>query len=129
MAKDADAVDGMLGGILPCFTLGSGPPLVVLRGFTTTHDNPKGPARSFEIKMLRPLAEHFTVRACNRAPGLAPGTTMADVARQHAEALRAEFGGPVDVLGMSSGGSIALQLAADHPGVVRRLVLVGAAYP
>jgi pimeloyl-ACP methyl ester carboxylesterase len=34
----------------------------------------------------------------------------------------------VDLLGMSSGGSIALQVAADHPDVVRRLVLVGAGY-
>ena len=30
----------------------------------------------------------------------------------------------VDVLGVSTGGSIALQFAADHSGVVRRLVLV-----
>ncbi|MEV4899445.1 LuxR C-terminal-related transcriptional regulator, partial [Nonomuraea sp. NPDC055795] len=34
------------------------------------------------------------------------------------------FGGPVDVLGMSSGGSLALQLAADHPEAVRRVVRV-----
>lgn len=127
MAKDLDVTDGKLGGVLPCFILGSGPPLVVLRGFTTTHDNPSGLQRTFEVRMVRPFAEHFRVYACNRAPGLAAGTTMAQIADQHAEALRAEFGGPVDVLGMSSGGSIALQLAADHPAVVRRLVLVGAA--
>ena len=35
-----------------------------------------------------------------------------------------EFGEPVDVLGLSTGGSIAQQLAADHPDVVRRLVLI-----
>ncbi|WP_131103316.1 alpha/beta fold hydrolase [Ornithinimicrobium sufpigmenti] len=31
--------------------------------------------------------------------------------------------GPVDVLGWSAGGNVALQLAIDHPGRVRRLVL------
>ncbi|WP_281964870.1 alpha/beta fold hydrolase [Serinicoccus marinus] len=31
--------------------------------------------------------------------------------------------GPVDVLGWSAGGNVALQLAMDHPGRVRRLVL------
>ena len=34
------------------------------------------------------------------------------------------FAGPVDLLGMSTGGSIAQQIAAQHPDVVRRLVLV-----
>jgi pimeloyl-ACP methyl ester carboxylesterase len=34
---------------------------------------------------------------------------------------------PIDVLGVSTGGSAALQLTADHPGVVRRLVLVSSA--
>lgn len=37
------------------------------------------------------------------------------------------FRGPVDVLGISTGGSIALQLAADRPDLVRRLVVAGAA--
>jgi pimeloyl-ACP methyl ester carboxylesterase len=34
---------------------------------------------------------------------------------------------PVDVVGVSTGGSIAQQLAADHPDVVRRLVLASTA--
>lgn len=40
-------------------------------------------------------------------------------------ALLDELGlqGPVDVLGWSAGGNVALQLAIDHPGRVRRLVL------
>ena len=50
------------------------------------------------------------------------------MARDHAEAIRAEFGTAVDVMGVSSGGSVALQLAADHPDVVRRLIVVSAGY-
>jgi pimeloyl-ACP methyl ester carboxylesterase len=127
MASEFAITEGMLPGGLPYFRLGSGPRLIVLRGFTTTHDNPTGMQRTFEIKLLAPLARHFDVYAVNRAPGLAHGTTMADIARQHAEAFREAFGAPIDLLGFSSGGSIALQVAADHPDVVRRLVLVGAA--
>jgi pimeloyl-ACP methyl ester carboxylesterase len=127
MASEFEITEGTLPGGLPYFRLGSGPRLVVLRGFTTTHTNPVGMQRTFEVKMLAPLARRFDVYAVNRAPGLAPGTTMADIATSHAEAFRAAFGTPVDVLGMSSGGSIALQVAADHPDAVRRLVLVGAA--
>jgi pimeloyl-ACP methyl ester carboxylesterase len=127
MATEFEITEGTLPGGLPYLRFGSGPRLIVLRGFTTTHDNPTGLQRKVEVRMLAPLARHFDVYAVNRAPGLAPGATMADIATQHAEAFRAEFGEPVDLLGLSSGGSIALQIAADHPDVVHRLVLVGAA--
>ena len=49
---------------------------------------------------------------------------MSGLAADYAEELGRCFGEPVDVLGVSTGGGIALQFAADHSGVVRRLVLV-----
>jgi pimeloyl-ACP methyl ester carboxylesterase len=127
MASEFEVTEGTMPGGLPYFRLGSGSRLIVLRGFTTTHDNPRGLQRKFEIKMLTPLARRFDVYAVNRAPGLPPGSTMAEIATQHAEAFRDAFGEPVDLLGISSGGSTALQVAADHPEAVRRLVLVSAA--
>jgi pimeloyl-ACP methyl ester carboxylesterase len=127
VSNDVDFAAGELSG-LPYFAIGAGPALIVLRGFTTTHTNPTGMQLRFEIRLLRPLAQRFRVYAVNRPPGLTPGTTMADIATVHAEALRAAFDGPVDLLGLSSGGSIALQVAADHPDVVRRLVLVACGY-
>lgn len=53
----------------------------------------------------------------SRRVGIEPGTTMADLANDYTEALEDGFGGPVAVLGISTGGSLALQLAADpkHP--------------
>lgn len=126
MADDLVVTDGVLPGGLPYFALGEGPPLVVLRGFTTTHRNPTGMQRRFEIRLVKPFADRFRVYAVNRAPGVPEGATMADIAALHAQAFGSQFGGPIDVLGMSSGGSIALQLAADHPSSLRRLVLVGA---
>jgi pimeloyl-ACP methyl ester carboxylesterase len=53
---------------------------------------------------------------------------MADLADAYAVALDEEFGEPVDVLCISTGGSVALQLAADRPELVSRLVVAGAAY-
>ncbi|MGI5282662.1 alpha/beta fold hydrolase [Nonomuraea polychroma] len=119
---------GTLAHGLPYYTVGAGKPLVVLRWFTPDHANPTGWALRMERKAMDPLGRHFHVHAVTRAPGMPAGTTMADIAAQHAEALAERFGEPVDVLGMSSGGSLALQLAADHPEVVRRLVVAGAAY-
>jgi pimeloyl-ACP methyl ester carboxylesterase len=53
---------------------------------------------------------------------------MTDLANDYAQAIEDEFGRPLDVLGISTGGSLALQLAADRPELVRRLVVAGAAY-
>jgi len=120
--------EGVLAHEMPYLAVGSGQPLVYLRGFTTTHTNPTGLQRVFELRFMAKLAQRFRVYAVNRAPGLPAGITMAGVAAQHADALRGQFVEPVDVLGVSSGGSIALQLAADHPGLVRRLVIASSGY-
>ena len=124
MTDRTEAAEGVLVGGLPYLRVGSGPPVVFLRGFTTRHDNPTGLQRSFELRLVRPYAEHFTVYSVNRPPGLPEGVTMADVADVHAGALAERFETAVPVVGVSSGGSVALQLAADHPSVVSRLVLV-----
>jgi len=126
--RPVEVAEEMLAHGMPSLAWGSGPPLVYLRGFSTTHANPTGLQRGFELRMLRPLAEHFRIHALSRAPGLPVGVTMADIATQHADAILERFRRPVDVLGVSSGGSIALQLAADHPGTVRRLVVAAAGH-
>lgn len=114
--------------MLPYVVFGDGPPLVVLRGFGFTHTNPRGRYRAIEAKPYLGIARERTVYLTTRAPGLATGSSMGDIATTHARALHAAFGKPVDVLGMSTGGSIALQLATDHPDAVRRLVVVASAY-
>ncbi len=120
--------EGRLGRGLPCLSFGEGPPLVVFPGLGMTNANPTGIQRFGEMRLLAPLARAFTVHRVSRRVGLNPGTTMGDLADDYAGALEDGFGGPADVLGISTGGSIALQLAVDRPGLVGRLVVAGAAY-
>ena len=126
-SRSAGVTEEVLVHGMPSLVWGAGRPLVYLRGFSTAHTNPTGVERLAEMQMLRPLAGRFRVHAVARPPGLPAGITMAGIAAQHGSALRGRFSGPVDVLGVSSGGSIALQLAADHPSVVRRWSLRAAA--
>ena len=49
---------------------------------------------------------------------------MVEVANDYAAMLREWGDAPIDVLGVSTGGSVALQLALDHPDLVRHLVLL-----
>jgi pimeloyl-ACP methyl ester carboxylesterase len=122
--------EGTFSGGLPYLVLGSGEPLVYLSGFTLDHRNPKpGLERTIALRTLMPLARAgFEVYFTNRWPGMAAGTTFADVAERHAEAISHHFGAPVNLVGASTGGSLALQLIADRPDVVRKAVIASAAY-
>jgi pimeloyl-ACP methyl ester carboxylesterase len=116
--------EGTLGDGLAYLCLGAGPPLVYLPGLSSHHRLPQGMDRWFQVQQIRPFARHREVWWVQRRAGLTSRVTMADIAGDYAGAIGKQFGGPVDVLGVSTGGSVALQLAADNPEVVRRLVLV-----
>jgi pimeloyl-ACP methyl ester carboxylesterase len=111
-------------GAFPCLVAGSGPPLVLLAGLMPEAGVSGGSLRRMHEASMRPWARDREVFCVNRRPGLPRGMTMGALAAEHAQALREGFHEPVDVLGTSTGGSIAQQLAAEHRDVVRRLVLV-----
>ena len=119
--------EGTLSTGVPFLRLGEGPALLVAAGLTSEHANPTGAWRRRSLSWAAPFAEHFTVYLVNRRPGLAPGTTMSDIASDYAGAVEHDIGAPVFLHGTSTGGSVALQLAVDRPELVRRMVVAGAA--
>lgn len=109
-------------GPYPALVGGSGPPLVFLAGLL-----PKTGVtamRRVHEATLGPYTTRRRVHYINRRSELPAGMTIGELAAEHAEAIRTTFGAPIDVLGLSTGGSIAQQLAADHPDTVRRLGLL-----
>ncbi len=52
---------------------------------------------------------------------------MRDLANLHAEFVAQRFGEPIDLLGVSTGGAIALQFAVDHQRLLNKLVVAAAA--
>lgn len=79
-------------------------------------------------RMYRFLGDEYTVYTLLRRPGLPRGFRLKDMAGEYAALIVSEFGGPLDVIGVSTGGSIAQHFAADHPELLRRLVLHSSAY-
>lgn len=121
------SVEGAFGSGVPYLRMGDGPPLLMASGLTSEHSNPIGRWRRMAEKYAAPFAEHFTVYLANRRPGLAPGISMSDLAADYAAAIEHDLGEPALVHGTSTGGSLALRLAVDHPHLVRRLVVSAAA--
>src|SRR5512142_1357163 len=111
---------------LPYSRAGSGPrTLVVFEGLA--FENKPMPSR-MAVGFYGFLEEDYTIYRVARKPGLPSGYTMQNMADDYATMIREEFGGPVDVIGMSTGGSIAQHFAADHPDLVRKLVLHSSAH-
>ena len=111
-------------GRLPFLATGSGPPMLFVGGLSLEAGVDAAGTEWMTGSLLAPFATQRRVLFVNRRPGLPRGITVAELAAEHADAIRALGAGPVDVAGISTGGSIAQQLAADHPDVVARLVLL-----
>jgi len=106
------------------FAGGTGPPLLLVHGFGGSAWNfaELAPLLAVGRRLLIPdLPGHGGSTALAAAPNLAA------YADPLAALCREEGAVPVDVVGHSLGGSVAVRLAVRHPGLVGRLVLAAAA--
>ncbi len=115
---------------LPFISAGDGPPLVLLPGLSRRPLEPGGKGELDAAHAYGPLAKRTARRVIvvGRPHDLSRGTTMPALASAHDAALGELFGAAtVDLIGISTGGTVALQLAVDHPMRIRRLVIVTSA--
>lgn len=114
---------------LPYNRFGQGPHIIVVfQGLLFENKPLTGLPAFFMTRIYRFLKAEYRTYIMTRKPGLPDGYSMQNMADDYAEMIREEFGGPVDVVGVSTGGSIAQHFAADHPDLVRRLVLHSSAF-
>lgn len=102
--------------------VGEGPPLVLVHGAAFD-------ARSWRPQLVA-LADEFTVVAwdepgAGRSSDLPAGFRLADYATCLAALIESLDLGPAHVAGLSWGSTVALELYALYPGLVRTLILAG----
>ena len=114
---------------MPFNQFGQGPRIVVIfQGLMFENKPLAGLSSFFMTRTYRFLEAEHKVYIVTRKQGLSDGYSMQNMADDYAAMIREEFGGPVDVIGVSTGGSIAQHFAADHPDLVRRLVIHSSAF-
>jgi pimeloyl-ACP methyl ester carboxylesterase len=110
---------------LPYNRLGNGSkPLIVFQGLTFEHK----PESAMTLMMYKFLASDYTVYSVLRKPHPPQHYSLGDMANDYAVMIREEFNTPVDILGISTGGSIAFHFAANHPELVHRLIIHSSAH-
>lgn len=121
-----EAASGYFRNGLPYNRSGSGPrTLVIFEGLG--FENKPMPSR-MAAGLYQFLEQDYTIYRVTRKPGLPSGYSLQNMSDDYAAMIKEEFGGQVDVIGVSTGGSIAQHFAADHPDLVRRLVLHSTAH-
>jgi pimeloyl-ACP methyl ester carboxylesterase len=120
---DVEIAEMTLGPGLPTIRIGSGPrPLVYLPGLSVHPGLPTGMERRMATSGWEPLLGDYSVYRIGRR--VRPvGTTFADMAEDTIAAVES-LGPPVDLMGGSTGGMLALHVAAARPDLIRRLVVV-----
>lgn len=102
---------------------GDGDPLVLCHGFS-------GSAHDFDLNIERLATARSVLTLDQRGhgrstkTGTAQGYTIAQLADDLCELLEGVVDGPVDLLGHSMGGRVAIQVALDRPALLRSLVLM-----
>ena len=114
---------------LPYARMGDKPNIIVnIEALSFKHEPPSG----FILKQFKKLARFFTkdytMYLIGRRSNLPEDYLFDKMADDYAKMIRREFKGPVDVMGVSTGGQLAHYLAADHPDIIRKLVIISAAY-
>lgn len=109
---------------LPYVRIGQGPkPLVIFQGLLFENKPQAGMTFGYSF-----LGKEYTIFAVLRKAGMPPGYTLKAMADDYATMIQEEFGSSLDVLGVSTGGSIVQHFAADHPELVNRLVIHSSAH-
>lgn len=125
----AGAESGHFESGLPFNRFGAGPTgVVVFQGMQFENKPVSGLTLRYLRNLYRQLEADYTIHLVTRRPGLPEGFSLREMANDYAAMVRAEFNGPVNVVGLSAGGLIAQHFAAEHPGLVRRLVLHSTAH-
>ena len=123
-------VTGMFRNGMAYARWGTGPRALLVIPGGPGNDTPSGMHLSRYLRVAHPLVEDgYTAWVVTRKQIMPKGYSIADMADDYGRLIADEFGGRVEAaLGLSTGGMIALYLAARHPARLGRIAIAVAGY-
>ena len=110
---DSKVTSGYFSNGLPYNQFGHGSQnLIIFQGLLFENKPLTGKQIRFFLKSYKFLEEEYTIYIVTRKQGLPKGYSMQNMADDYAVMIKEEFHKPVDILGVSTGGSIAMHFAA-----------------
>jgi len=127
--KNGEITSGYTQNGLPYYRLSGGPRVfVIFEGLNFVHK----PLSGFSLKMMsrgyNSFTPYYTVYYVGRKPGLPQNYSIRDMSGDYAVMIENEIKTQVDIMGLSTGGPMAMQFAVDHSDLVRHLVLASTGY-
>ena len=114
---------------LPYVRIGDNPKVVMeIEAISFKNEPSSGFALKQFVKSSLPYLHNFTFYLVGRKPNSPENYSFDQMADDYAIMIKREFKEPVNIIGSSTGGQLAHYLAANHPDVVKKLVIIAAAY-
>ncbi|MHA1729416.1 MAG: alpha/beta fold hydrolase [Promethearchaeota archaeon] len=114
---------------LPYARIGTKPNIIVnIEALSFKNEPPSGIMLKQFLKSSRSFLEEYTVYQIGRKQNVPEDYSFEDMANDYVKLIRREFKEPVVIMGVSTGGQIAHYVAANHPEIVRKLIIISAAY-
>ncbi len=129
MKEDYNLESGFFEDGLPFVRIGKGPNIIVnIEGLSFNNDPPSGFELKEFIKSMDIFTEDYTIYLVGRKPNSPLYYPFKKMINDYAVMIHREFKGPINVMGVSTGGHLAQFLAAEHPDIIRKLIIISAAF-
>lgn len=102
--------------------------LINIEALSFKHEPLSGFELTQFLKSAEPYLEKYTVYSIGRQPNMPEQYSMKEMSDDYAEIIKKKWNKPVNLMGTSTGGQILQYIAADHPDIVQKAVIISAAY-